>query len=125
MDIGKLENNATFYNGFEDEPEVSLSITEEPNICIYVWDGYFEFIFGDPVLDGKGWQGFTRDYNQLERTLGNDDYEIKNPMEYLEDLLTYTAKNYEDENTKNCFELIRLFFEYAVASGKSVTVHVS
>lgn len=64
MDIGKLENNASFYEGYEDEPEVFLSIKDMPELCVHIWDGYFEDIFSDPHVGINGWTGFTRNYQE-------------------------------------------------------------
>jgi len=41
MDIGKLKNNTVFYEGFEDEPDIELYLSESPDFNIHIWDGYF------------------------------------------------------------------------------------
>lgn len=53
--------NNKFYEGYEGEPLIILAIEDK----IYIWDGYFEYIFGNPSLK-VDWKGFTRDYNQQE-----------------------------------------------------------
>lgn len=61
MDIGKTNANYIFYEG---EPEIILSL--ENYKTLHMWEGYFDDIYHTPPLDGNGWKGFIRDYNQLE-----------------------------------------------------------
>lgn len=124
MDIGMLKNNTKFYDGFEPEPEVTLTIPENPEFNIHIWEGYFQFIFGSPPLDGKGWNGFTRDYNQMERVFGDDDYIIKNIGEYLNDLLVCSQKSFEDEETTECCRLLQNFLEFALKNNYHILAHV-
>jgi len=65
MGIGKIDNYK-FYEGYGYEPEVELTTNIETMETLHIWDGFFMDIFGEPSLDGKGWHGFTRDYNQCE-----------------------------------------------------------
>lgn len=60
MGIGKIIDNDTFYEGYEGEPQIVLSLADME--VLHIWEGYFEDIYGAPALDGKGWNGFTRDY---------------------------------------------------------------
>ena len=121
MDTGKLVNNTTFYDGFEDEPEIELFIAENPEFNIHIWQGYFSDIFREPSLDGKGWNGFTRDFQQLERT-----YEEENAVidvdEYLNDLYIYHQCTFEFEKTRECYKLLCHFLEYTKENGKTVKV---
>ena len=125
MDIGELKNNTKFYDGFEPEPEIVLTIIEQPKYSLHIYEGYFSDFFGDPTLDGKGWNGFTKDYNQLERSFGYDDYVISDIKEYLDDLLIYSDKKYEDEETYECYDLLKNFLEYALENSYHIMVHVS
>lgn len=75
MDTGKLKNNTAFYDGYEDEPEISLTAAESPEYAISIWDGYFYDIFENPSLDGNGWTGFTRDIHQLESVFSGNEEE--------------------------------------------------
>lgn len=122
MDIGKLNNNTEFYDGFEDEHEIELYITDNPEINIHIWEGYFGDIFRHPSFDGNGWNGFTRDYQQLERT-----YEEKNVtidiVEYLTDLYIYRDNTFEYDDTRKCYNLLCDFLEYAKENGKTVKVN--
>lgn len=105
MDIGKINDNHTFYEGYEGEPEIILSIPNSDTI--HIWEGYFDDIYDTPLLDGKGWNGFTRDYHQMEGIFINGGGKAKiNPREYLDDLMLYKDKNFDFEETKQVFHLI-------------------
>lgn len=116
MDIEKINDNYTFYDGYEDEPEVILSL---PNCeAIHIWEGYFDDIYDTPSLDGKGWSGFTRDYHQLEGIFSNDGQTAEiDPKEYLDDLMLYKNKAFDYEETTGVFDLLIDFFEKAIKSG--------
>ena len=43
MDIGNQNDNYTFYDGYEGEPEITLSI--DGVMSIHLWEGYFDDIF--------------------------------------------------------------------------------
>lgn len=122
MDIGKLKNNTEFYEGFEDEPEIELYLSESPDFNIHIWDGYFLDIFGSPAMDGKGWNGFTRDYNQMERTYENQGVKV-DIEEYLNDLCIYKNKDFEHDETIGCYNLLYAFLEYAKSNNKTVIVN--
>ena len=122
MDTGKLISNTTFYDGFEDEPEIELFITENPELNIHIWIGYISDIYDTPIFDGTEWRGFTRDYQQEVGT-----YEEKNVVidadEYLIDLLNYKNKQFRFDETGECFNLLYAFLEYAKANNKTVIVN--
>ncbi len=106
MGIGKIDNYK-FYEGYGYEPEVELSTKIETMETLHIWDGFFMDIFDEPTLDGKGWHGFTRDYNQCEGAF--DDYGeavIADLQEYIDDLKTYENKKFRFEETKEVYELI-------------------
>ncbi|MCC8014546.1 MAG: hypothetical protein LIO87_05070 [Eubacterium sp.] len=125
MDTGKFKNNIKFYNGYEDEPEITLEIIENPQYNIHIWDGNFTFIFGNPNLDGNGWKGFTRDYNQMENVFGGDDeYLLNDIKEYLDDLLAYSNKTFENRETKECYKLICDFLEFALKNGYHILIRI-
>ena len=122
MDIGMLFNNTEFYDGFEDEHEIELFISEKPELSIHIWEGYFNDIFGVPTFDENGWHGFTRDFQQCERTFEEKDVVI-DIDEYLTDLLNYKDKKFKFEETRKCYELLRIFLEYAQTNSKIVRVN--
>lgn len=106
MGIGKTDNYK-FYEGYEDEPEVEFSTNAENMETLHIWDGFFADIFCEPALDGKGWHGFTRDYNQCEGAF--DEYGeavISNLQEYIDDLKIYENRKFRFEETKEVYELI-------------------
>lgn len=106
MGIGKIDNYK-FYEGYGFEPEVELSTNIETMETLHVWDGFFMDIFGEPSLDGKGWHGFTRDYNQCEGAFDDDgEAVISNLQEYIDDLKIYENRKFRFEETKEVYELI-------------------
>ena len=106
MGIGKIDNYK-FYEGYEDEPEVELSTNKETMETLHIWDGFFMDIFGEPSLDGKGWHGFTRDYNQCEGAFDDDgEAVISNLQEYIDDLKIYENRKFRFEETKEVYGLI-------------------
>ena len=107
MGIGKTINNYEFYIGFEDEPEIVITADNDTLEILHIWDGYFDDIFSQPELNGNGWTGFTRDYQQLEGAFSDDgEYTITNLYEYLEDLQQYNNKKFNYEDTKAVYNLI-------------------
>ena len=119
MDIGKTTDNYTFYEGYEGDPEIILSIADTD--ILHIWDGYFDDIYDTPSLDGKGWIGFTRDYHQIEGIFANGGCAAEiNPTEYLEDLMLYKNKTFDFEETAQVFDLMVALFKKAIANGVSV-----
>ena len=100
MGTGKTDNYK-FYEGYEDEPEVEISADNMETL--HIWDGFIMDIFCEPTLDGKGWHGFTRDYNQFEGAFDDSCGEtvITNLQEYI------------DEETKEVYDLICSWFDKA------------
>lgn len=122
MDIGMLKNNYTFYDGYEDEPEVELYFSENKEFNIHIWSGYISDIYDEPIFDGTEWTGFTRDYQQEVGTYEATGIEI-NVSEYLNDLLQYNDKHFRLEETSDCFNLLRYFLEYAKHNNIAVKVN--
>ncbi len=122
MDIGTLKNNTIFYEGYEGEPEIVLSATENKDCNIHLWEGYFDDIFSDPSLDGNGWKGFTRDIHQMEGIF-NDDIASANidAQEYLEDLLTYTNRNFDYDESADALALLVEFLKFAIQNNYTVS----
>lgn len=106
MGIGKIDNNK-FYEGFEGEEEVEFSVTVGNMETLHIWEGYFSDIFCEPSLDGKGWHGFTRDYNQCEGAFDDaGEAIISNLQEYIDDLKIYENRKFKFEETKEVYDLI-------------------
>ena len=125
MDIGKLKNNKEF--SAEKicpeyvEPNIILSMKESPEFNLFIWDGYFVKIFGDPIFTDKDWVGFTRDYQ--EDVNGWDRAtEIENIDEYIWDMLRYSEREYSWQETPEVFNLIIDFLTYAKETGQTVIV---
>ena len=126
MDTGRLRNNYKYYDdSYVAIPEIILRLKESPDFNLHLWDAYFYDIFGHPVLDGKGWYGFTRDYCERKGAWGFpslEPVEILDLHEYLYDMLQYSQKQFEIEETKVVFELVADFLRYAITTGQTVTV---
>ena len=119
MGIGKIIDNDTFYEGYEGEPQIVLSLSDME--VLHIWEGYFEDIYGAPALDGKGWNGFTRDYQQMEGIFADDGTAAElDPKEYLDDLMLYKDKAFDYEETAQVFDLMANLFEKAVETSVSV-----
>ena len=124
MDIGKTDNY-TFYEGYEDEPEIELSSNNQDMETLHIWDGFFWDLFGDPSLDGKGWNGFTRDYNQFEGAFGDDSEAVISDIdEYINDLKIYENREFKFSNTRDVYNLLLSWLYKAKATGSTVTVTV-
>lgn len=120
-----LRNNYTFYDGYEGEPEIVLMMPEAEEYIIHLWDGYFGDIFGDPVIDGNGWRGFTRDMNQLEGIFSVESIRVNIKLpEYLEDMLSYRNKTFLYKETSDALELMIDFLQYAIAHNYTVTAEL-
>ena len=124
MDIEK-KNNHIYYDGYEGETEIVLSINESKDLNMHVWEGYFDDIFGEPSLVGDGWRGFTRDIHQMERIFSNEEFNmIVDVSEYLEDLITYKDKTFRYEESAEVLNMLITFFEYVKQNNFTVTVDV-
>lgn len=123
MDIGKILNNHDFYKGYEGEPLIILSIEGCNENCLYVWEGYFEDIFGNAEFSDNGWIGFTKDYQQLEGPFSGDNKpHIIDTIEYIQDLKKYLNKKFNYEETMDLLNLLIDFLDYAILINKRVLV---
>lgn len=121
MDIGNLKNNITYYEGYEDEPEITLSIIEAPEYNIHLWEGYLYDILGEPILNGKAWIGFTRDAQQFEGIFSDEGSPaVIDIPEYLDDLRTHIGNPFRYEETADVLSLIIALFEYATQSDQHI-----
>ena len=123
MDIEKLKNNEK-YCAWWPEPDIILSIKGSPEFNLYIWEGYFVKIFGEPIFTDKMWVGFTRDYQ--EGINGWDEAtEMDNIDEYIWDMLRYKDKEYDPifaNIVPKVFDLIIEFLMYAKQTGQTVIV---
>lgn len=125
MGIGKIDNYK-FYEGFEGEEEVEFSANDENMETLHIWEGYFSDIFCEPSLDGKGWLGFTRDYNQCEGAFDDDGEAIITDLqEYIDDLKIYENRKFRFEETKEVYDLICAWLTEAQKNNcEEITVRV-
>ena len=120
MDTGKINDNYTFYDGYEGEAKIVLSF--QGNQTVHIWKGYFDDIFDTPPLDGNGWRGFTRDYHQIEGIFSENEKVVELcPAEYLADLLLYKNKDFDFEETTQVVELMISLFENSIENKLVVT----
>ncbi len=125
MDIGKIDNYK-FYEGYEGEPEVEFSTSDENMEILHIWDGFFDDIFREPSLNGKGWCGFTRDYHQCEGAFDDDgETVITDLQEYIEDLKNYKNRKFDYKETKDVYEHICAWLDEAQKNDcREITVRV-
>ena len=115
MDTGKIKDNYTFFEGFDDEPEIVIEAEKTNMQTLHIWYGYFDDILRKPNLDGNGWSGFTRDYHQCEGAFGNDSEGIiTNLSEYLNDLELYRNCKFDYDETRNVYDLLYSWFKDAI-----------
>lgn len=131
MDIERLKNNEEYVllGMFGDARQIALFYKEKPEFRITFWEAYFMDIFCEPVFPvfpETEWYGFTRDWQQCQRTLDfrDDPIPIENLDEYLNDLYTYKERmeHYKDERARECYRLICDFLAYAKETGMTVMV---
>ena len=131
MDIERLKNNEEYVllGMFGDERQIALFYQEKPEFRITFWEAYFMDIFCEPVFPEfpeTEWFGFTRDYQQSDRTLDfrDDPTVISDLDEYLSDLYTYKERmeNYKDDRARGCYKLVCDFLAYAKETGMTVMV---
>ncbi len=104
MDTGKRKDDYKFYEGYEGEKEVIISM---PDIAYHFWDGYFEDIFGNPQTTDEGWSGFTRDYNEFINAFEDDCIECAiEPEEYLRDLMLYQEQSFSYNETVDVLDCL-------------------
>jgi hypothetical protein len=126
MDTGKLKNNTTYYDGYEGEGEVVLTLIDSPNYNLHIWDGYFEDIFGNPCLSGNAWRGFTMDYQESRNAFSQNDSPVfVKPDDYIYDLYLYRGKTFTYEETTSCLDILIDFFEHARMIQSDVNILVS
>ena len=124
MNTDQLRNNHKFYNGFEDEDEIVLSLEKKPEISIHVWSGYLDDILREPTFDGPGWKGLTRDYHQLKGAFGTESVILVYPEEYLADLQQYKERIFTERETEEVLQLLISFFERAVEERTQVIIQL-
>lgn len=122
MDIGKHKDDYTYYEGFEDEGEIVITIKD---VSYHIWDGYFEDIFGKPLVDESGWKGFTRDYNEFINAFSENCIECAiMPKEYLQDAISYLGQSFSYEESITVLEYLIAILEKAEEEQESVLIQV-
>ena len=123
MDGGKLKVDNTYYEGYEGEKEIVITFLETE---YHFWEGYFEDIFGAPVLSDTGWHGLTKDYNELDNAFDDETIECAVPAEeYLDDLRLYRNRSFEYEETADVLQTLVHIFEKAEKMKDYILVRVN
>lgn len=93
-----------YYDGFEGEEEVEITLVTDQSFSIHFWVGYKDDILSNPDLQGKGWTGFTKDYHQLEGAFSNDPTPDNycDPQEYLLDIKQYQDVDFYRRRKPSC-----------------------
>lgn len=126
MDIGNPKDNYTYYEGYEGEPEVIIESENDAMQRLHIWEGYFDDLLREPITDGNGWIGFTRDYHQCEGAFGDDsEATITNISEYLDDLKLYADSPFEYAETRDVYNLLYSWLEDVIKNGgQKITIKV-
>ena len=127
MDIGKLKNNKVYRELDFCDDEIILMLKENPEFNLYIWEGYFDDIFGEPPLNGLGWRGFTRDVCEFAGAFSRkngEGTELSDLEEYLSDLLEYEDKSFRFPETREVFNLVADFLRYAIETNQTVFMQV-
>ena len=127
MDIGKTNEDYTYYDGFEDCGEVTITTSDGKFPVYHIWEAYFTDIFDNPPLDGLGWHGFTRDCNEFTGVFDfyyekDTDYIISNPKEYLDDILDHNGKKFRFEDTAEVYKIIVAMLRHAVENNVNIVM---
>lgn len=123
MDIGKHREDYTFYEGYEGEEEIIVSL---PNASYHFWEGYFDDIFGDPEFSETGWKGFTRDYNELVNAFDDSCIECAvMPEEYLADLMLCKEKKFSYKKTTDVLNCLIAIMNEAEKAQTCILVRVN
>lgn len=127
MDIGNPKNNYTYYEGYEGEPEIVIESENDDMQILHIWDGYLDDLLREPKIDGNGWLGFTRDYQQCEGAFGDaSEAAITDIPEYLNDLKLYEGRQFDYDETRDVYNLLCSWLEYAIKNGcKKITIKVA
>ena len=118
MGTGNTKDNYKFFEGFNDEPEIILEAQNTDLQILHIWDGYFDDILQEPNLDGRGWLGFTRDYQQCDGAFGeNSEDVITDISEYLDDLRQYKHHHFDYNESRDVYNLLCFWLENAIKKG--------
>lgn len=126
MDTGKGDNYE-YYNGFEDEPELTIYIPNADYPALHVWMGYIEDIFDNAIVSDNGWKGLTRDYQEDKGVFSSENgcYTIANATdteEYLNDLLQYQGTSFQYSETQKILEILIDLFRDATQNKSTVVI---
>lgn len=118
-----MKNHTKFYERYEGEPEMVLTVATLRTVNIHIWEGYFDDFLSTPKHTAEGWIGFTKDYHELKGVFGaNTDKVYVEPSKYLEDLTSYKEVVFDFEETKEVLKLLIEVFKIAKDMGSKVII---
>ena len=118
-------NNESFYaERHYGADELVLSLKEHPKYNIHIWDGFILDILRELKVIGDSWSGFTRDWNEIDRTFCGDPVEMEDIDEYINDLLLYKDDTFLFEGTIEAYALILDFLRFAKENNQTVMADI-
>ena len=121
MDIDQL--GTKYYDGYEGEPSVVISINGTEFEPMEFWEGYMEDWLRYADLSGSGWKGFTSEHEQGEGAWANaDGVSGVNPAEYLADCQEYVGKAFSYKETALVLKDLCHYLSYAVNHDLTVNI---
>lgn len=121
MDIGKLNIKYDFTEGYEDEPYLVFNMKNSSEPTLKIWEGLVADLLDNPDMSGNGWKGLTRDYHEMKGIWADGTKEVEvDVTEYLNDLLYYSNKSFDYEETPEMFKSLIQYLKYAQAQDYSV-----
>ena len=111
-----------FYTGFEDEPEVRLTLIKNNTVInlLKLWQGYFDFIFLSSQPDEIGYHGLSLVYH-TDRYYEESPWQIPNLSECITDLKNIDLSE-EDEETNQVRDKIIKMLQKALDEGLKVII---
>ena len=122
MDTLNVKNDYKYYDGYEPEPELVITLNNEK---YHIWDGFFYQIIKEPYAFQVDWKGFTRDFHLLTGIYDIDSEIHKiEPKEYLEDLLHYKDNNFSFPESREVFNLLVSLLTRAINENLDVFIEI-
>lgn len=124
MDTGRHENYV-YFNGYEGEAELVVSIKSNSSETFHIWEGYIDDIFSGAPFCDDGWKGLTRDYQEMRGPFSeNGLYEVTDAKEYYEDLITYENADFDYPESAEVLNVLRELFQYAAKTDSTILIEI-
>lgn len=118
-----MNENYTYYDGFEGEPEYTFCLYDNniPVEKIHIWDGYFSDIIDTIEPDENGWTSLA-EYYQLCLEFENDNWKVPDIAAALEQLMNVDKTKIRFPESHNVLEILVEFFRKALESNSEVYI---